>query len=75
MKEGQNDIYYITGESIAQVSASHFLEPLTTRGLEVFYMVNPCDEYVIQQLNEFDGKKLKSPKGKSLDFEEFDAVA
>ena len=45
MKEGQNDIYYITGESIAQVSSSPFLETLRKKGLEVLYMVDPVDEY------------------------------
>jgi len=60
VKEGQNDIYHITGESIAVVSSSPFLENLRMKGLEVLYMVDPVDEYVVQQLKEFDGEKLKS---------------
>merc|ERR1711939_654005 len=67
MKEGQNDIYYITGESIAQVSSSPFLESLRKKGLEVLYMVDPVDEYAVQQLKEFDGKKLKSTTKEGLD--------
>merc|ERR1712165_612345 len=70
MKEGQNDIYYITGESIAAVSSSPFLETLRKKGLEVMYMVDPIDEYCVQQLKEFDGKKLKSTTKEGLDLED-----
>merc|ERR1712137_962124 len=72
MKEGQNDIYYITGESIAAVSSSPFLETLRKKGLEVIYMVDPIDEYAVQQLKEFDGKKLKSTTKEGLDIEDED---
>merc|ERR1711896_84902 len=72
MKEGQNDIYYITGESIAQVSSSPFLENLRKKGLEVLYMVDPVDEYAVQQLKEFDGKKLKSVTKEGLDIADED---
>merc|ERR1712219_72849 len=60
MKEGQNDIYYITGESIQGVSSSPFIETLRKKGIEVLYMVDPIDEYCVQQLKEYDSKKLKS---------------
>merc|ERR1712087_640383 len=72
MKEGQNDIYYITGERIAAVSSSPFLENLRKKGLEVIYMVDPVDEYAVQQLKEFDGKKLKSTTKEGLDIEDED---
>merc|ERR1712098_205536 len=72
MKEGQNDIYYITGESVAAVSASPFLENLRKKGLEVLYMVDPIDEYAVQQLKEFDGKKLKSVTKEGLEIDDED---
>jgi len=69
MKEGQSDIYYITGESIQGVSSSPFIETLRKKGIEVLYMVDPIDEYGVQQLKEYDGKKLKSVTKEGLDLD------
>lgn len=60
MPEKQNVIYYITGANIDSVKDSPMLEKLKKRGFEVLFMVDPLDEYVVQQLPEFDGKKLQS---------------
>jgi molecular chaperone HtpG len=69
MKEGQKDIYFITGESRASVTNSPFIETLRNKGIEVVYMIDPIDEYVIQQLKEFDGKKLKNCTKEGLDLD------
>merc|ERR1719412_535456 len=70
MKENQKDIYYITGESKEVVSSSSFVERLKKRGLEVVYMTEPIDEYVVQQLKEFDGKNLVSVIKEGLELPE-----
>merc|ERR1711936_548885 len=70
MKETQKDIFYITGESKEVVSASSFVERLKKRGLEVVYMTEPIDEYVVQQLKEFDGKNLVSVTKEGLELPE-----
>merc|ERR1712106_68185 len=70
MKENQKDIYSITGESKDVVAASAFVERLKKRGLEVVYMTEPIDEYVVQQLKEFDGKNLVSVTKEGLELPE-----
>merc|ERR1719370_2799770 len=70
MKENQKDIYYITGESREVVSTSSFVERLTKRGFEVIYMTEPIDEYVVQQLKEYEGKNLVSITKEGLELPE-----
>merc|ERR1712037_243663 len=70
MKETQKDIYYITGESKEVVATSSFVERLKKKGLEVVYMTEPIDEYVVQQLKEFDGKNLVSVTKEGLELPE-----
>ena len=51
-------IYYLTGDSRSKLETSPYLEQAKRRDLEVLFMTDPIDEYVMQQLKDFEGKKI-----------------
>jgi molecular chaperone HtpG len=70
MKEGQQSIYYITGDSKKKLENSPFLEEAKRRDLEVLFMVDPIDEYVMQQVKDFEDKKFVCLTKEGVTFEE-----
>merc|ERR1712196_115210 len=67
MKDKQEVIYYITGENKTTLQNSPFLETLKKRDLEVLFMCDAIDEHAIQQLKEYEGKKLMDVSKEGLD--------
>merc|ERR1712087_959423 len=70
MKENQKGIYYITGESKEIVSTSPFIEKLKKKGYEVLFLVDTIDEYAVQAIKEYDGKKLISCTKEGLEIDD-----
>ena len=70
MKEGQSHIYYITGESKKAVETSPFIEKCRKKNYDVLYLVDPIDEYCVQQMKEYDGKQLICVTKEGVKFEE-----
>lgn len=67
MQDGQEDIYYITAESLAAASHSPHLEVFRKKGVEVLLLSDRIDEWLMSHLTEFDGKKLQSITKGELD--------
>jgi len=60
MKEGQDAVYYLTGDSRAALEKAPHLEAFKKKGYEVLLLTDPVDELLVTSLPEFEGKKLKS---------------
>ena len=69
MKDGQDSIYYITGENLSALINSPLIEALKAKDYEVLVMSDPVDEWVVQSLTEYDGKKMKSAEKGDLDLD------
>ncbi|MFP6901611.1 MAG: molecular chaperone HtpG, partial [Opitutales bacterium] len=67
MLEEQKEIYYLCGPNREAIESGPYLEAFKARNLEVLLLFEPADEYVMQQLNEFDGKKLVSGDAEDID--------
>jgi len=70
MKEGQKKIYFVAGESLAHAKSSPFTEKLIKKGFEVIYMTDPMDEYLVQQLKEYDEHTLVNCSKEGLSFDD-----
>lgn len=70
MKPEQKSIYYITGDSKKKLESSPFIEEAKRRGIEVLFMTEPIDEYVMQQVKDFEDKKFACLTKEGVHFEE-----
>lgn len=66
--EWQKDIYYLAAESIEAAEKSPFMEVARRKGIEVLFLIDPIDEYAIQNLGDYDGHKLQSLTKEGLKF-------
>lgn len=72
MKEGQETVYYLVGQSREQIESGPYLEGFKARGLEVIYFTDAVDEYVVDSLGDFDGKKLSSIRKAGMELDDVD---
>jgi len=75
MKDKQENIFFMAGSSLDEVRSSPFVERLLAKGYEVLYLVEPVDEYCIQSLPEFDGKKFQNVAKEGVKIDEKDKTA
>ena len=70
MKDGQESIFHLVGPARERIESSPYLEAFKARGLEVIYFTDPVDEYVVESLGSFDGKKLVSIRHGGVELED-----
>jgi molecular chaperone HtpG len=69
MKDGQDDIYYLTGESRQSIENSPHMEAFRARGLEVLLLTDPVDEVWVDAVGQFEGKGLRSVAKGEIDLD------
>merc|ERR1719324_42782 len=72
MKEDQKNIYYISGEDKESLLKSPSVEKLLSKDIEIIFMTDSVDEYTVQHLTEFEGKRLINASREGLKLEEGD---
>ncbi|MEZ5303015.1 MAG: molecular chaperone HtpG [Verrucomicrobiales bacterium] len=72
MKDGQEAIYYLVGDSREAIESGPYIEAFKARGLEVLYLLEPIDQYVAASAGDFDGKKLEAADAADLDLSKFE---
>merc|ERR1719262_1592253 len=72
MKEDQKHIYYISGEDKESLLKSPSVEKLLSKDIEIIFMTDSVDEYTVQHLTEFEGKRLINASREGLKLEEGD---
>jgi heat shock protein beta len=72
MKEWQTDIYFMAGMSIDEVKKSRFLERFQEKDVEVLFLTDPVDEYVVSNVRDFDGKKFVAISSESVKLKDED---
>jgi len=75
MREGQKEIYYINGPSREAIENGPYVEAFRSRSLEVLYTLDPIDDFALNHLGEFEGKKLVSADRGDLDLSGVDKTA
>ncbi len=67
MKDDQTSIYYILGDDLASIARSPHLDYFRKHDLEVLYLTDPLDSFMVVTLKEFDGKQLQNVDDAALD--------
>lgn len=73
-KDGQDKIYYLSAKDRSTIEAGPYLEAFKARGIEVLYFYDAVDDYLLQNLREFDGKTLVSADSATVDLDEDESI-